>query len=100
MEGGQGEHLGRMWRGPGEWLHLCSGVDGKRAGVEGRTRSLWLTRQLEILEDPEQGMATNVGVGERNVVPKPDPTWAVSLLPEPALRKRQGGVVPQSGGLS
>lgn len=65
---------------------------------EGQGGSLWLTRQRELLEDPEQGMATNVGVSERNVVPTPHATQAVSLLPEPGLRKRQGGWYPRVEG--
>lgn len=40
----------------------------------------------------EQGVTTNMGVSERNTVPQPDPSQAVSfLLPGPAWRVRERG---------
>lgn len=38
----------------------------------------------------EQGKNTNMGVSERNTVPQPDPSQAMSsLLPGPAWRARE-----------
>lgn len=96
-----------MWRSVGEWLHLHSGVEGERAGVSGgrradwgdrKDRSLWLSRQLELLEDPEPGMATDGAVVREMWCLRPTPPRP-GVCCRTSLEEEAGGRGPQSGGL-